>query len=316
MEAVDDVKQSSNAAELIRQMREKLEALRSLSRHLSGTYSDDLTQHQLEAEIAAAEHIVAQLTEQLTAYAEDQSDGNASRLDQMSQSVVRLQGNFDKLRTDFDEYFAQLVTNSDHSSARDNYRLLQTRVDSHSRSVDHLLALLDSLVTNDQQTTIRKDDLAKQLRGMQDGCRDLSDRIQVQMQRSFDAEQTQHQLLDKIQTASAWLSETRDKFDRQVPATAELSSTGDSQLVANVKAQLREARLRTDFDEYFAQLVTNSDHSSARDNYRLLQTRVDSHSRSVDHLLALLDSLVTNDQQTTIRKDDLARNSLEECRTA
>ncbi|KAF7232071.1 hypothetical protein EG68_10893, partial [Paragonimus skrjabini miyazakii] len=242
LEDEDDVKQSSNAEESIRQMQENLEALRSLSRHLSGTYSDDLTQQQLEAEIAVAEHVVGQLTEQLTAHAVDQSDGNASRLDQMSQSVVRLQGNFDKLRTDFDEYFAQLVTNPDHSSARDNYRLLQTRVDSHSKSVDHLLALLDSFVTNDQQTTVLKDDLTKQLRGMQDGCRDLSDRIQVQMQQSFDAGQTQQQLLDKIQTASAWLNEMRDKFDQHVPATTELSSTGDSQLVANVKAQLKEAR--------------------------------------------------------------------------
>ncbi|KAF8565826.1 hypothetical protein P879_04430, partial [Paragonimus westermani] len=237
-----DTKQSSNTEELIRQMQKKLQAMRSLSRHLSGTYSDDPIQHQLEAEITAAEHVVAQLTEQLTAQVVDQSDGNVSRLDQMSQNVMRLQGNFDKLRTDFDEYSAQLVTSSDHSSARDNYRLLQTRVDSHSNSVDHLVALLDSFVTNDQQTAIRKDNLAKQLRGMQDGCKDLSDRIQVQLQQSFNAEQTQQQLLDKIQTASAWLSETRDKFDHNEPAITELNSAADSQLVANVKAQLKEAR--------------------------------------------------------------------------
>ncbi|TGZ75570.1 hypothetical protein CRM22_000298 [Opisthorchis felineus] len=238
--AVDASTGLLSAENLIKKLRDELAQMRTVSRQLSENYADEITQRQMESEIATAEAVIAQLSEQLVAHAVGQRDQTGSLLIQVRNNLQRLQHQYDQLRNDFAAQTLRSATSGDYSNLRDNCRLLLTRAESCTDELNHMKTAIKSLPG--VQTHESKDDLHKRIDQLLANYAVFISELNGQLKESVKAEATQKQLMDRLQEADSWLTEQRHRFNQPLYSQPEDTETGDSKIVADVRSSLKSTR--------------------------------------------------------------------------
>ncbi|KER23718.1 hypothetical protein T265_14575 [Opisthorchis viverrini] len=229
-----------SAENLIKKLRDELAQMSTVSRQLSENYADEITQRQMESEIATAEAVIAQLSEHLVARAVGQRDQTGSLLIQVRNNLQRLQHQYDELRNDFAAQTLRSATSGDCSSLRDNCRLMLTRAESCTDELNHMKTAIKSL--HGIQTHESKDDLHKCIDQLLSNYAVLISELKGQLKESVQAEATQKQLMDRIQEVDSWLTVQRHRFNQPVYGAPEDTETGDSKMVADVRSCLKSTR--------------------------------------------------------------------------
>ncbi|CAL8097166.1 unnamed protein product [Calicophoron daubneyi] len=237
-------------AVLVEQMAVNLRDFQKVASELSDEAPKDLPQRQLNSEIKAAAAAVEEITANLGQTGEVSQQFSDSHLKQVENGISRLRTVLDEVRSDFTMLCGLSPADIDYVSRRDNYRLLAARCDARTTSLEYLDALLQSVQSDSQARS--KEELSRSLSKLASDYKKLIAQIGTHLSQTADAEREQKDLLDRIQAAVSWMKDARRKFD-QYPREVEPKTSEDPQLLADVRAELRDMRaLHKDIDAHRA----------------------------------------------------------------